>query len=310
MEHYVTIFDSLFLPQGLALHSSLERHSSSFTLWVLCTDDEAFEVLGRLGLPHLRRIHLNDVETPSLLSVKPERTRREYCWTLTPFAPRFVFEADSTIDRVTYVDADVAFLRDPSMIHGELEASGKHVLITEHAYATENDLTETSGRFCVQFVTFTRAGESVRRWWEERCVEWCYARAEDGKFGDQKYLDHWPELFGPFVHVLPRLEWCLGPWNATRFSHEDAVFYHFHGLRLLDASNVDLGDYALPRHLIRAVYDPYLKSLKAATAKLAEVQFATQSQHSKPGLVHRIKFAMRAIRRHGFRSGLQRSRSL
>jgi hypothetical protein len=34
MEHYVTLFDSLFLPQGLALHMSMERHAGVYTLWI------------------------------------------------------------------------------------------------------------------------------------------------------------------------------------------------------------------------------------------------------------------------------------
>jgi len=44
MEQYVTLLDSLFLLQGLALQSSLERHASPYVLWILCMDDEAYEV--------------------------------------------------------------------------------------------------------------------------------------------------------------------------------------------------------------------------------------------------------------------------
>ena len=45
MEHFVTIFDSLFLPQGLALHMSMERHIKKYTLWVLCVDRQTYFVL-------------------------------------------------------------------------------------------------------------------------------------------------------------------------------------------------------------------------------------------------------------------------
>ena len=87
MEHYVTLFDSFFLPQGLALHRSMERHVSPYTLWILCVDDKAHEVLSLLSLPNVRLLKLSDLETPDLLRVKPARSIAEYCWTLTPFAP-------------------------------------------------------------------------------------------------------------------------------------------------------------------------------------------------------------------------------
>src|SRR5436853_6139245 len=165
VEHYVTLFDGFFLPQGLALHASLQRHAGSYTLWILCVDEQAYSVLIELSLPNVRLFRAKDVETAELLAVKPIRTRGEYCWTLTPFAPRFVFEADADVQRVTYLDADLWFRRTPAPIFREFEASGKEVLITDHAYAPEHDQTAESGRFCVQFLTVTRdGGEIVRKW--------------------------------------------------------------------------------------------------------------------------------------------------
>ena len=235
MEHYVTLFDSLFLPQGLALHASLERHAGDYTLWVLCVDDAAHDVLTKLALPNMRLLHLEKLETDDLRRVRGERTVGEYCWTLTPFAPRFVFEADTSVERVTYVDADMWLRKNPSPIFREFDASGKAVLITDHGYAPEYDQTSTSGQFCVQFMTFQRErGEVVRKWWEERCIDWCYARFEDGKFGDQKYLDDWPERFSDSVHVLQHEEWMLAPWNTIRFPYGTGICHHFHGLRIVE----------------------------------------------------------------------------
>ena len=100
VEHFVTLFDSTFLPQALALHASMKRMVPSFRLWMLCVDDLAHELLTRLALPHCSLLKLSALETPELLSVKPLRGRGEYCWTLTPFASRFVFEADPSVRRV------------------------------------------------------------------------------------------------------------------------------------------------------------------------------------------------------------------
>ena len=286
MEHYVTLFDSLFLPQGLALHMSMARHVGTYTLWILCVDDEAHEVLAKMNLPNVCLLQLSKLETDELKLVKQARTKGEYCWTLTPFAPRFVFEANPFIQRVTYLDADVWFRKNPSPIFQEFDESGKHVLITDHAYAPEYDQSATSGQFCVQFVTFTRnGGEMVRKWWEERCLEWCYGRFEDGKFGDQKYLDDWPERFGDRVHVLQNKEWMLAPWNATRFPYANSIVWHFHGARILINSNdlkgIICGTYPLPVVTRKYVYEKYLVDLQFCVNKLTDLKVTIRSQATR-----------------------------
>ena len=280
MEHYVTLFDRLFLPQGIALHLSMERHAGCYALWVLCVDDATFEVLKRLDLPNVRLLQFSRLETDDLKKVKPTRTTGEYCWTITPFAPRFVFDADRSVNRVTYVDADMWFRKDPSPIFREFEASGKQVLITDHAYAAEYDRSCKSGQYCVQFMPFNRdGGEEVRRYWERRCLEWCYARSEDGKFGDQKYLDDWPERFPSQVHVLSRQDWILAPWNTTRFPYNSAICHHFHNLRILDLNRYVLGPYAIPAVVIEQIYKPYAVDLKRACAKLRAIGQEPMAQH-------------------------------
>lgn len=290
MEHYVTLFDSLFLPQGLALHESLEKNGGNYCLWILCLDDDTANVLHKLDLSNIKLIKIQDVETPELLVVKKERTRAEYCWTLTPFTPRFVFERASEVQRVTYVDADMWFLKNPKWIFDELDNSGKKILITDHGYAPEYDQSATSGQYCVQFMTFIRDGsEPVRKWWEERCIEWCYARFEDGKFGDQKYLDDWPQRFNNYVHVLQHQEWMLAPWNASRFPYGNAIIYHFHNLRLLKNNTVNLGNYKLPKVLLQNVYEPYLNSLKESIGLLNKIGYKTKLQQERKGALGEIK---------------------
>jgi hypothetical protein len=262
-EHFVTIFDSLFLPQGIALHRSMQRHIDNFILWVICVDHDTYRVLNQLNLPSVRPLDLHKLETAELLSVKANRTRGEYCWTLTPFAPRFVFESDQSVLRVTYVDADIWFRKHPALIFTELEQTEKSVLITDHSYAAIYDQSAVSGQYCVQFITFVRQrSEPVRKWWQDRCIEWCYARSEDGKCGDQKYLDDWPSRFSAETHVLGNKELALGPWNASRFPYGQSVFYHFHGLRLTSDRSVNLGSFMLPRVVIDKNYKKKLKKFR------------------------------------------------
>lgn len=291
MEHYVTLFDSLFLPQGLALYASLERHAGAYTLWILCVDEACHDVLSRLALPNIRLIPLSKVETEELTRVKKDRTIGEYCWTLTPFAPRFVFEADATIERVTYIDADLWLRKSPSPIFREFENSGKHVLITDHAYSPEYDQSEISGQYCVQFMIFTRlGGEPVRKWWEMRCIEWCFSRPENGKFGDQKYLDDWPVRYSDQVHVLTQLDMILAPWNASRFPYGRAIAYHFHGLRLVGNNSVLLNDhYYIPKATIEFVYGTYLKDFELAITLLRSIGHLCRPQAKREWRFNRFK---------------------
>ena len=298
VEHYVTLFDSVFLPQALALQASMQRHMpGNYRLWMLCVDDLAFDLLDQLKLPHCTALKLSSLETPTLLQVKSQRSRAEYCWTLTPFAPRFVFEASPEVRRVTYIDTDLWFRKDPSPIFDEFDASGAKVLITDHGYAPEHDQTALSGQYCVQFMTFEReGGETVRQWWEDRCIEWCYARFEDGKFGDQRYLDDWPSRFKGLVHVLTRLEFTQAPWNATRYPYGQAIFYHFQGLRLLPGRRIDLAPtYALPAPLIENVYDPYLADLGQAIARLESLGVQIRPQGKSLGWLALARRALSGV---------------
>lgn len=297
-EHYVTLFDSFFLPQGLALHASMRRHCGDFALWVLCVDDEVHTVLSQLKLPCVHLLQLSDWETPELLAIKTGRSRGEYCWTLTPFSVSFVFASAPNAARVTYIDADTWFRASPRPIFEELEAAGRAVLITDHAYSPESDQTDSSGRFCVQFVCFEReAGEPVRAWWEARCLEWCFARHEDGRFGDQKYLDDWPERFAGSVHVLRNQSLTMGPWNATRFPYSAAVFWHFHGVRLdIRGGRVRRmwgGGYALPVPARRNIYAQYFIDLQTQVNNhLIGIGYVAKSQNY-PSVIRRIAYLLR-----------------
>lgn len=245
-EHFCTLFDKNYLPQGLSLHKSLVANADSFHLWIVCMDNQVEEYLIALNLPHVSLIPLKEIESPELLLVKPNRSPGEYCWTITPFTFQAVFEREPSVHQVTYLDADIFFFNDPWILLSEL-TTDEHILITEHAYAPEYDQSSISGKFCVQFLTIkqTSEGQEVMKWWQKRCVEWCFDRVEDDKFGDQKYLDRWPSLFGSRIHIIQKKEKTLAPWNISYFSQVlendlDPVFYHFHGLKLISLQKIQL----------------------------------------------------------------------
>jgi len=294
IERYITLFDRSFLPLGLALYRSLRAQAGKFHLWIICMDEEVERVFRELALPEVRLLPLSELEDDRLRAVKPGRSKGEYCWTLTPFAPSAVWDRDPQAERVTYLDADLYFFDRPQILLDEFDASGKHVLITEHAYAPEYDVTATSGRFCVQFMTFRRTapGIEVLRSWQEQCLDWCFARYEPDRFGDQKYLDAWPKKFTDSVHIAAQKEKILAPWNASWFAATGPlapVFYHFQGFRLVGETTVVCSvGYKLSAP-VRHLYQAYVAEVRAVVSDLAKRGVTVARVPRPPGFMQVLR---------------------
>jgi hypothetical protein len=248
--HYCTLFDANFLVRALALHESLRSVDPTMTLHAFCMDEQSAELLGRLRLDRVNVVPLPQLERddPGLASVKGERTRVEYFWTATPSVALWCLEHVPEADSITYLDADLYFFSSPDPLYDELGDGS--VLIVPHNYAPEHaHLEPASGKYNVELVAFRRDEEGLRvlRWWRDRCLEWCFNRVEDGKLGDQKYLEQFEEL-SPGVVVTRHKGAGVAPWNASRYRFEQAgdgvlvdgeplVFYHFQSLELLEGSS-------------------------------------------------------------------------
>jgi hypothetical protein len=244
-EEFCTLFDANYLTRALVLHRSLVETCHDFRLRAFCMDEQSKQLLDRLALPNVSAIALEELEShdADLAAVKPSRTPVEFCWTATPAACLFALEREPELDAITYLDADMMFFSHPRPLFEEFAEDS--VMIVPHRYPPEwEEWADWDGIYNVGLVAFRRDDRAleVLRWWRERCLEWCFRRHEDGKFGDQKYLDDWPERFAG-VHVLRHPGGGLGPWNARRYRLEcrdgrltvdgdPVVFYHYQGLSL------------------------------------------------------------------------------
>lgn len=272
MYNYCTLFDSNYLTRGLAMYESLKRHSDSFHLYVFAFDDKSYSLLQKLDLSSVTVISLKEFEDSELLKIKNSRSSAEYCWTCTPSIIKYSIETYS-LDSCTYLDADLYFFKNPSVLIEEMGNSS--VLITEHRYTRQYDQSVVSGIYCVQFMTFKNDtnGMKVLNWWRDACNEWCYARVEDGKFGDQKYLDDWTIRFAG-VHVLQNLQGGVAPWNIQQYQIDESfqpIFYHFHNYKILQNNQVEFGNYKIDKNGIELLYKPYTKHLERITKELKKI---------------------------------------
>jgi len=253
MYNFITLFDKNYLSRGFALYNSLLKNCNNFFLYILAMDYETEDFLNRENYNNISVISLSQIETfyPELIELKKIRSKAEYCWTLTPYSIQYAIKKNN-LDSCTYLDSDIYFFNDPKILFDE--AGNNSIIITEHKYTLGCDQTKTCGKYCVQFIFFRndKHGMEALEWWRQRCREWCYSKFEDGKFGDQKYLDDWTTRFTG-VYVPAHIGCGLAPWNIQQYNisiendklysqdkvtrkKELLIFYHFHNLMKLYAN--------------------------------------------------------------------------
>jgi hypothetical protein len=285
MNNFCTLFDSGYLIKGVAMLKSLARFCPGARVYVLCMDARAQEILEALALPGVVCIPLADIEDAALLEAKKDRSIAEYCWTLTPCLPWHVLRHNPDIDFITYVDADLLFYSTPQPLFDEIGDSS--IVIIEHRFtpSLKKEL-EVNGRFCVEWVGFRRNEEGMAclSRWREQCIEWCHDRLEDLRFGDQKYLDEWPDRYRS-CHILQHVGAGVAPWNYAQYAFgEDSaghitvqgaplIFYHFHQFKLLDNGGFDRlsAIYASVCPEPALVYELYESTLVSALAEVREI---------------------------------------
>lgn len=319
MRYYCTYFDRNYLARGLALIDSLRRHEREpHVVIVVCLDEMTRLVLAKLALPSVRLVPLSQLEQRDypLLATKASRTVVEYYWTLTPTIILRLLEREPGIDVLTYLDADLFFFSTPQPIFDELGRGS--ILIHEHRYSpAQAGLASSNGRFNVGLLSFRRdpQGFEALRWWRERCLEWCFARYEDGKMGDQLYLQDWPTRFSG-VTVLQHPGGGVAPWNHDQYRHQQTaegapcvdgqpvIFYHFHSLKLKHPDVVvptGHPHYPLPLASLAHCFVPYADALGEAYRRMIQVD-AEATWGIDPALP--ISSATTLLARNGLRERL------
>jgi hypothetical protein len=260
------------------MYRSLLQHCDNFHLYIYAFDDICYKYLQEQNFSHLTVISLKDFENEELLKIKNNRTAAEYCWTCSSSTIHHSITTFN-LDICTYVDADILFYSNPRVLINEI--GNNSVLITSHRYSSQYDQSAISGKYCVQFMSFknTTEGMQVLNWWKNACIDWCYARVEDGKFGDQKYVDEFRKKFTG-VHELMHLGGGVAPWNIQQYSlvvnqekisgielktnnKFDLVFFHFHGLKFYEKNIVSLTGalYEIDKSIQELLFFPYVRML-------------------------------------------------
>lgn len=271
MYNFCTLFDSNYLHKGLALYKSLCNTCEEFHLFIVAFDDNCYATLKNLNLDRLTVASLAEFETKELLAIKKTRNRAEYCWTAGP-SVIFYFIQKYSLDHCTYVDSDLMFFTSPKVVFDEI--GNNSVAITEHI---PGGTEMPAGKYCVQFVYFKNDLNGIKAltWWMNSCIDWCFAKYEDGKYGDQMYLNSFSELFNN-VHVIRHRGAGVAPWNIHLYDFSifgkigfesqffEIIFFHFHGTQINLVNNeleVNVITSDVDKYLETNIYNSYLELL-------------------------------------------------
>lgn len=260
--------------------TSLKQHCPNSTVFVLCLDELVSDILNDLQIEGCICIPLSLVETEAMLAAKSNRNIAEYCWTLSSCFTAWLMENRSEVDLITYLDADLMFFSSPEPLFEEMKNAS--IGIMEHRFIPRLQHLESKGRFCVEWVSFCRdtQGLDCLFRWRDQCLEWCYDRLEDGRMGDQKYLDTWPRDYSR-TRILQHLGGGVAPWNYSNYEYGSncdgqisvcevpLIFFHFHQFQLIeDGSYYRLSPYyqneGPPLELIYGQYESAMSDMVMA----------------------------------------------
>lgn len=257
---FCTLFDSNYLDKGLALYRSMIKNIRHFRLYIFAFDQACYRVLKGMALKNVIVVPVADIMDEQLENIRWQRSKGEFCWTCTPIVIEYVLmEYGEQI--CTYIDADCYFFADPKPLIEEIMHDGCSVGIVGHRFERNWDYflyMFKNGKYCVEFNTFVRdeQGLLVLKDWKKECLEWCYHRHEDGRLGDQKYLDKWMWKYSR-VHEQKHLGGGVAPWNLHLYGWQGSdgesvwlkdkkgnkiqlIFYHFEGMKYLHGNKVYL----------------------------------------------------------------------
>lgn len=282
MNFFCTLFDKNYLTRGLVLYDSLVVYCRPFKIWILCMDQETHRILAKLKLQYAILIKLDDFENAGLKKARKNRTHQEYCWTCASSLLWHLFRKHPSLKLLSYLDSDLVFYSNPAPIWEEM---GKNsVLIVPHRFAADKTKLVVNGIYNVSLITFRNDSEGKKclRWWKDQCLAWCYYRVEEGKLGDQKYLDEFPKLFKK-VKTLTNIGTGLAHWNIDQYhvwkegkiiyvDGHPLIFFHFQGIKIpapfFLASKSVPGPYSFKSSYWTLLYKPYIDKIYQKTNEI------------------------------------------
>lgn len=274
-----TLFNVNYLDKGLVLYESLEKVCPDFVLYVLAMDDRCYDILHDLNKKNISLIKISEFENEKLLTVRQNRTFGQYCYTCSSSLIKYIFD-NYNETACAYIDADLCFYSDPTILFYEMIARNASVSVIGHRFGLHNKKREQIvGKYCVQFNIFANdsKGNLLLEIWINQCLISCECLEDGIHWGDQMYLHNWCDLYD-FVIESEVYGAGVAPWNIEQYKRSDKgntyiyhrgkdipfVFYHFENIKYICPNYIDISaivTWNVDVEFVRELYTAYLKEI-------------------------------------------------
>ena len=190
--HFTTVVSRDHLYKFLAMNSSLQENAGGYKLYVLCADDEVYDVIKAIPFKNLVLVQLQEIEDEALLEAKSNRLFHAYCWTLKPVFLNYIMQFFPDAHYFAHLDADLFFFGDPAALFAENPTASLY--LTHHRNAKDFEpFYEITGIYNTGFVGCKRDLTSLAAIdeWAKKCIAHCPIKEEPQRklFGDQRYVE-------------------------------------------------------------------------------------------------------------------------
>lgn len=287
--HIVIGVDANYVHRSIVFYTSLSKVHDNFILYVFCFDDVTYLIFKKLNYKNIILYHTSEFEDKELLRVKSSKDRLyEYYWAINAFMAYKVIREQKT-DFITLADCDLMFFQSPEAIFEELKDVDVLIQPNNYSYQFENDFVPY-GYYCTSLQCFrnNKNGRNILGYWNKQSLEWCSHTPENGKFGEQKYLDEWRINYEK-VREIANIGTNIAPWNVQKYdlslkgkqvvinNKYPIIYYHYHSFRmnLQNYEYIITGDrnlkYPIPSEVIELIYKPYIKMITEIVKQLKDI---------------------------------------
>ena len=215
-----------YLPKAKILAKTLKQLHPDWQFHLVISDkipsDKENLFNTELSKPYFDKVvWIEELPIPEICSWIFKHSVVEICTAVK--GPYLRYLADQGIEKIVYIDPDIAILNSLEPIEEWLDEYG--ILLTPHLLnytdnpqsIQDNEIMGTMrhGTFNLGFLAINSTNTDGRRfvdWWADRLLSYCYADYDRGLFTDQKWVDLAPSFFEELL-IIRDPGYDVASWN-------------------------------------------------------------------------------------------------